>query len=215
MGSALNMGRIARALEDRAQRFEGAVAKVGIPAGKNYPDGTSIAYVAAIQEFGCADIPAHDVTAKHAKALTIPRGDDVLLRKSASIPATVIPPRPFLRNTRAAQERAWARNLTDGAKAVVQRRISLTGMLDAVGQAAATDVVETIARRISPPLKPSTVAGRVMRARQANPRFGKRQMPITISTPLEDTGALVAHISHGTGSPGTVFEGGQPVKGST
>ena len=213
MGTSLNLGRIARALEDRAKRFDGAVAKVGIPAGKNYPDGTSIAYVAAIQEFGCADIPAHEVVAKHAKALTIPHGDGVLLRKKASIPAMVIPPRPFMRNTRAEKAQEWARNLADGAEAVVKRRISLTGMLDAVGQAAAMDVVETIAKRISPPLKPSTVAGRVMRARQSNPRFGKRQMPITISTPLEDTGALVAHISHGTGPAGTVFEGGRAVKG--
>lgn len=212
MGKSLDMGKIARALSDRAKLFDGTVAKVGIPAGKTYPDGTSIAYVAAIQEFG-ADIPAHDVVARNGKALAIPVGDSVVFRKKASIPAMTIPPRPAFRNTRTAKSADWAKHLAAGAEAVVQRQISLEGMLEAVGQVAAMDVVQTIAERVAPPLKPSTIAGRVARARKTNPRFGAKSLPTTISQPLNDTGALIAHVSYGTGPAGEEFEDGTAVKG--
>jgi hypothetical protein len=181
MGKSLDYSKIARALSDRAQLFEGAVAKVGIPAGKTYPDGTSIAYVGVIQEFGA--------------------------------PEQNIPSRSWLRSTRNKKRAEWAKDLGEGAKAVVQRRISLDGMLDAVGAVAAADVVQTIAERIPPPLKPATIAARIARARKTNPKFGTKSLPVTISQPLNDTGALIAHISSGTGPAGETFEGGKTVKG--
>lgn len=181
MADKLDLGRIARALSDRAKLFEGAVVKVGVPAGKQYPDGTSIPYIAAIQEYGA--------------------------------PAANIPPRPFMRLTRAAKSREWAKLLSDGAHAVIQKRISLDGMLDAVGAVAAADIVQTIANRVDPPLSPVTIRARIRRAQKANPNFGKKGLPITISQPLNDTGALVASISYGTGPAGTTFTGGKAIKG--
>jgi hypothetical protein len=178
---SLDLGKIARALSDRAKLFEGSVVKVGIPAGKRYPDGTSIGYVAAIQEFGAPEVG--------------------------------IPARPFMRLTRAAKSRAWAKLMGEGAEAVVQQRVSLNGMLDAVGQVAAADVVQTISNRVPPPLAPATVAARIRRARKANSKFGAKSLPITISHPLIDTGALIAHVSYGTGAAGAEFENGTPVKG--
>lgn len=212
MGTSLDMGKIARALSDRAKLLDGAVAKVGIPTGKTYPDGTSIAYVAAIQEFG-ADVPAHTVTAK-GRALAIPTKDGgTVYRKTANIPAMTIPARPFMRLTRTFKARDWANEMAAGAEAVVQRRMSLEGMLDAVGHIAAMDVVYTISNRIDPPLKPSTVEGRIRRAQKANSKFGAKSVPVTISTPLNDSGALVAHISYGTGVAGADFTDGKPVGG--
>jgi len=176
MARSFDLGRIARALSDRAALFEGRVAKVGIPAGKTYPDGTSIGYIAAIQEYGAPEVG--------------------------------IPPRPFMRLTRARKQADWTRQLTEGAEAVVQRRLSLDGMLEAVGTVAAADMVETIARRVPPPLKPATIEARVRRARRANPRFGTKSVPATLSVPLNDTGTLVAHITHGVGPAGDDFRGG-------
>jgi hypothetical protein len=182
VGKSLDLGKIARALSDRAKLFEGTVVKVGIPAGKKYPDGTSIGYIAAIQEYGAPEVN--------------------------------IPPRPFMRLTRAAKAREWAKLMGEGAEAVVQERISLDGMLDAVGAVAAADIVQTIANRVAPPLAPSTIAARIRRAKRANPKwFGVKQMPVTISQPLNDTGALIAHIGYGTGTAGEEFEGGTAVKG--
>lgn len=48
----LNLDKIKATLERVPEEFEGMVAQVGFPSGKNYEDGTSVAYVAAIQEFG-------------------------------------------------------------------------------------------------------------------------------------------------------------------
>lgn len=48
----LNLAKIQATLDRVPEEFEGLVAQVGFPSGKNYPDGTSVAYVAAIHEFG-------------------------------------------------------------------------------------------------------------------------------------------------------------------
>ena len=180
MGKSLDLGKIARALSDRAALFEGSVVKVGIPAGKTYPDGTSIGYVATIHEYGAPEVG--------------------------------IPSRPFMRMTRAAKAAEWVKLMAEGAQSVVERRIGLDDMLDAVGAVAAADVVQTIANRVPPPLAPATVAARIRRARKANPKFGAKGIPTTISHPLIDTGALVAHVSYGTGPAGEEFRGGTPIK---
>lgn len=179
-GKSLDLGKISRVLSDRAKLFEGAVVKVGFPAGKTYPDGTSIPYVASIHEFGA--------------------------------PLVNIPPRSAMRLTRAAKAKEWGKLMGEGAEAVVERRISLDGMLDAVGSVAAADIVQTIANGVAPPLKPATVKARIRRAQKTNPKFGSKQLPLTISTPLIDEGILIANISYGTGRAGETFEGGKPVK---
>lgn len=52
----LNLEKIKATLERVPEEFEGLVAQVGFPSGKNYPDGTSVAYVATIQEFGAPEV---------------------------------------------------------------------------------------------------------------------------------------------------------------
>lgn len=47
-----NLDKIRATLERVPEEFEGMVAQIGFPSGINYEDGTSVAYVAAIQEFG-------------------------------------------------------------------------------------------------------------------------------------------------------------------
>lgn len=56
----LNLNKIRAVLETAPKEFENMVAQVGFPSGINYEDGTSVAYVAAIQEFGAPEnkIPA-------------------------------------------------------------------------------------------------------------------------------------------------------------
>jgi hypothetical protein len=59
----LDLSKIKERLERIPDQFEGQVAQVGIPAGLNYENGTAVAYVAAIQEFGAPEvkIPARPV----------------------------------------------------------------------------------------------------------------------------------------------------------
>ena len=48
----LNLEKIKATFNKVPDEFEGMVAQIGFPLGKNYPDGTPVAYVATIQEFG-------------------------------------------------------------------------------------------------------------------------------------------------------------------
>ena len=48
----LNLDKIKASLKNVPEEFEGMVAQIGFPSGINYEDGTSVAYVATIQEFG-------------------------------------------------------------------------------------------------------------------------------------------------------------------
>lgn len=53
---SLNLDKIKATLESAPKEFENLVAQVGFPSGVNYEDGTSVAYVAAIQEFGAPEV---------------------------------------------------------------------------------------------------------------------------------------------------------------
>ena len=57
---SLNLDKIKATLDRIPSEFEGLVAQVGLPSGIAYPDGTPVAIVGAIQEFGApvAKIPA-------------------------------------------------------------------------------------------------------------------------------------------------------------
>ena len=50
--AALNLDKIKATLDRVPEEFNGLVAQVGLPSGINYEDGTPVAQVAAIQEFG-------------------------------------------------------------------------------------------------------------------------------------------------------------------
>ena len=52
----LNLEKIKATLERVPDEFDGMVAQVGFPSGINYEDGTSVAYVATIQEFGAPEV---------------------------------------------------------------------------------------------------------------------------------------------------------------
>lgn len=52
----LNLEKVKAALERVPSEFDGLVAQIGFPSGISYEDGTSVAYVAAIQEFGAPEV---------------------------------------------------------------------------------------------------------------------------------------------------------------
>jgi hypothetical protein len=57
---SLNLEKIKATLEKVPDEFQGLVAQIGFPQGQHYPDGTNVAFVAFIHEFGApgANIPA-------------------------------------------------------------------------------------------------------------------------------------------------------------
>lgn len=56
----LNLEKIRATLERVPEEFEGLVAQIGFPQGQHYPDGTNVAFVASVHEFGApgVNIPA-------------------------------------------------------------------------------------------------------------------------------------------------------------
>lgn len=56
----LNLEKIRETLERVPEEFEGLVAQIGFPSGQHYPDGTNVAFVASVHEFGApgVNIPA-------------------------------------------------------------------------------------------------------------------------------------------------------------
>jgi hypothetical protein len=71
--AALNLDKIKATLERVPEEFNGLVAQVGIPSGSNYEDGTTVATVAAIQEFGS---PAKNIPPRPFFAPTVKEQKD-------------------------------------------------------------------------------------------------------------------------------------------
>lgn len=119
----------------RVSGFDGKRARVGVLEAAHYPDGTSAAYVAAIQEHGAPEVK--------------------------------IPPRPFFKPTVARKKDEWAKNLEDGAKAVVRKQMTADDVLEMAGQKAAGDIRKTISEINAPALSPITVMLRGMKSSRA------------------------------------------------
>jgi len=84
----LNLDKIKIALERVPEEFEGMVAQIGFPSGANYEDGTSVAYVAAIQEFGA---PAVGIPARPFMQPTVKEKKDTWVKTiEKSLPKVVL-----------------------------------------------------------------------------------------------------------------------------
>lgn len=73
MAKGFDLKKITAKLESVPNEFAGLVAQMGYPKGANYEDGTSVAYVAAIQEFGA---PAVKIPARPTLRPTIAEKQD-------------------------------------------------------------------------------------------------------------------------------------------
>lgn len=141
--------------------------KAGFFKDATEADGTPVAAIAAVQEFG-AVVPGQGEKGGHA---------------------VVIPPRPFLRQTVANHRTAWSRLLAQSLKAslrsgaggggtqaslqtLVKRLSTPTQALTSVGQVMQNDIVQTLRQTHTPPNAPATIR---------NKEFDK---------PLEETGTL-------------------------
>ena len=169
-------------LNFRIKELAGIETKVGWFETAKYPDGTSVAYVAAIQELG------------------------------ANTGHGVIPPRPFMRPTVAEEKKAWVKLVGDGAKEAIKGDVTMFTVMDALGQKAEADIAATITHITAPPLSPVTIELRAMK--KANPNLvitlhtvgiaaakvnqPGYQKPTVSDKPLNDTGVMLATLTHVT-----------------
>ncbi len=150
-------------LLDKLKELDGIVTRVGWFSSAAYEDGTKVAKVAAIQEFGAGPIP----------------------------------PRPFFRPTIAEQKNAWSQYAAQGAKAVLNGKLSAFQVMDGLGERAQEDVKETINQITSPPLSPITLELRAMKHKNPN---------------LKITGAIVGQAAAKVRQPGYQLASGTPDK---
>lgn len=153
--------KMQKAMKDLA----GIEARAGWFASSKYPDGTPVAYVAAIHTYGYA--------------------------------AGGIPPRTGLVEMVEAKQTYWALIAQAQAKKVVAGTMTGLQAMDVLGGAAAGDIRKQIISVVSPPLKPATIAARAARA---GIRDGK-SLGASGEKPLNDTGLLLATITHEVGTP--------------
>jgi len=178
-----DLSRLKERLESVSKQVAGREVKVGWPQGKQYPDGTPVAYVAAIENFGS--------------------------------PEQGIPPRPIIKPTIAENKERWGKVADGMVGQMVRGQVSGGDVLDTLGRVAAMDLQAFVGQITEPELSPITVLLRKWR-KQGRTVTGKtvgeaaRAIadgvdPGTDNKPLNDTGYLIASITHGVGDKGGSF----------
>lgn len=178
--------KLRAALEQLQRKVQdGAHVRVGFFEGATYPDGTPVAQIAAIQEFGATiDVESREQTiyrAIDAKG-DFKKGGRFVKKAKSNFATThdvgahtvIIPPRPFMRETIASHSHGWGKLL---GTALEVANFNVKVALGVTGRAIADQMRDTISR-ISPPNAPSTVKKK------------------GFNTPLVDTGRLRNSIQH-------------------
>lgn len=151
-------------LREYAQKLgKGELLKVGFLEGATYPDGTPVAQIAAVQEFGGEiDVPAREqeIYFKQGKNGVV---GNKFVKKSKSnfsqtvnVPAhkIVIPPRPFFRKMIWSQSKGWGALMT---QALIAKNFDPEDALVLVGEKIRGQLQDSIRQLTDPPLKSSTI----------------------------------------------------------
>ncbi len=177
--AGLDLSRVMAKIDAIGEGFGDKEAQIGFFPAAQYEDGTPVAYVAAIQELGS--------------------------------PKNGIPPRPFMKPTVEDKQKDWSNELGEYAKGVIAGRLTVDGMFDFIGAAAAGDIAKTIAEGDFKPLSKITLMLRKMRDEhkgdadwhmsgakvgEAARRVAAGEAGSDRTAPLDDTGLLIASLSH-------------------
>lgn len=180
-------------LTDRVAGIGKKVAKTGWFESAKYEDGTPVAYIASIHEYG--------VSFTHPGGTPYrigPDGRAIFVAKdspgAASLPVTkahtiVIPARPFMRPTIIEQKKNWLAIMTRGYRDVLAGKTTESDLMELLGGVAAGDVAKTISEITDPPLKPGTI-----RARQK--MLSDQKTVGSLDKPLVASGILFDTLTH-------------------
>lgn len=141
--------------------------RAGILEGSTYEDGTSVAQIGYIQEYGATiNQPARTGTIyrRISKDGTINRGGRFVKAKSANfatdhhIPAHTIniPPRPFFRTVVANGRTTWSAILASG----IENRGNVRGGMEYLGGAIIEELQASVMTWTAPPNAKSTIANK-------------------------------------------------------
>lgn len=175
----------------RVNELDNKQSKAGWFESSVYPDGTPVAYVAAIQEYGAhIDHPGgtpYKIGADgRAVFVSKAEGEGLPTTKAHAI---IIPPRPFMRPTVDREKKNWLEIMRNGAKAILNGLSSGQTVMDALGQRASADIARSITLVQSPPLKASTIAAR-LRKKSDKVNVG------LLTKPLVDSGKMYEEVTY-------------------
>lgn len=177
-------GVLSSRMREIAERLANAkTLKVGFLNNETYPDGTSLPYVAAIQEFGATiNVQAHtkELYFKQGKNGVI--GTKFVKKSQSNFAQTAqvgaytvfIPPRPFMRNAIEANSKNWSQQF----KEAIKNTGSIDQALEILGEKVKEDIQDSIRNFSDPPNAKSTIKKKGFDA------------------PLRDTGTLLNHVSY-------------------
>jgi hypothetical protein len=172
-------------------------SRVGWFEGNHYDNGTPVAYVAAINEYGASF--QHPGGTKYIMRDGVPlfvkdsyQGAIEGVTKPHNI---TIPARPTIRPTIAHQRDNWMKNGAKLAAKASTGNMALRAVFDQIGLVAAGDVRKTITQLTSPPLKAATI-----RARQNS--YANKKVKGNLSKPLVASSQMVSTLTNQTTEKG-------------
>lgn len=180
MAKELNFDKIRARLDGIAEGFTGQETKVGWFPGAKYPDGTSVAYVAAIQENG--------VTAKAIPPRPFIR-PTIADRKSAWVGVMEQGMRAVVKGT------ATAEQVLDGVGLQAAADIGITL---ASGQFVALSPITLMLRKMRDEDPALVMGGKVVA--EAARRVAAGETGSTRDQPLHDTGLMLTTLTHLVGA---------------
>ena len=159
--------KLAGALERISNKLQsGASVSVGFLSNALYADGTSVAMVAAINEFGgTINMPAHQQTiyrTTNKKQTSFLRKGRFVKRSKANFESThdvaaysiTIPPRPFFRTMIAKNSGGWGKMMAGLMK---RYKMDANKALDGMGAVIKSQLQDSIKAMNSPPNAKSTI----------------------------------------------------------
>ncbi|CAI1170809.1 MAG: hypothetical protein ACTINL_04500 [Serratia proteamaculans] len=185
------MAKVKGYLDQVAKQLQSMELKVGFMADATYPDGTSVAMVAAQNEYGgLVYQPARTQTLEFKQNKVGEVGNRFVKKGKGNfvqdvvIPARAfyIPPRPFFRNAIAKNGDAWKSALVKGLRAGKPTDV----VLDVLGAKIQGDVIESIGTLVDPPISEQTKRRRRTRKERRN----------TSDKPLVDTKVMINSVTY-------------------
>ena len=176
---------------EEALKISGMKTSVGWFPGAKYQDGTPVAYVAAIQEYGT--VFTHPGGTKYiigegGKAVFVKNDYQGKVAGVTKPHQIVIPPRSFMRTTITEKKSEWAKLAKSGAKAMVAGNASPRQVMEGLGLAASGDIRKKISEINSPPLKAATVANKKR-------KLAKGKKVGSLTKPLVESGLMISSLT--------------------
>ena len=176
---------------EKALKISGMKTSVGWFKGAKYQDGTSVAYVAMVQEYGTTFTHPGGtkyIIGEDGKAVFVKNSYQGKVAGVTKPHQIVIPPRSFMRTTIAEKENEWAKLAKSGAKAMVAGNASPRQVMEGIGLAASGDIRKKISEISSPALKASTVANKKR-------KLAKGKKVGSLTKPLVETSLMLSSLT--------------------